>query len=72
MHDDSWDISLRAALARLQAEHGSTWMVWYVPTWDGYRQGITWCARRLADGRLLHAYQPRHLAEYIAAADSPP
>ena len=56
-------------LRRLQAACGTGWMIWYVPCCDGRRRWLTWCAKRLADGAPLHATQPEHLAEYIAAAN---
>jgi hypothetical protein len=67
----SWDLPVAEALRKLQAEYGPAWMIWYVPTWDGRKAGIIWCAKRLRDGRLLHACQPRHLAAYIADASIP-
>ena len=72
MTRDGWDLSLEAALRRLQAGYGAGWMVWYVPCWDGIRsqQWFTWCAKRHTDGRLLHATRPEHLAEYLAAAEA--
>ncbi len=70
MADGSWDIAAEEALARLRAAYGSAWMVWHVPCWDGRRRWLTWCAKRHADGARLHATQPGHLAEYLAAADA--
>lgn len=40
------------------------WQIWTVPTWDGYRNGMKWCARR--GDTWLRAWEPQHLSEYIA------
>ena len=69
MADGSWDLAPEDTLKRLQEDCGAGWMIWLVPCWDGHKRWLTWCARRHADGALLHATQPEHLAEYIAAAD---
>jgi hypothetical protein len=60
------------ALAALNQKFVATWQIWFVPHFlDG---GVTWCARRW-DGDYrhnLHAYEPGHLADYIAEADESP
>lgn len=66
MADDSWNLTPDDAQRRLQMAYGIEWMIWYVPLAVG---GLTWCAKRHADGALVHAAQPDHLAEYIAAAN---
>lgn len=63
---DRWNLPYDSALRRLQEAH-SGWMIWYVPLAVG---GLTWCAKRLCDGMLLHASRPEHLAGYIAAAEA--
>ncbi len=68
--EDPWDLPAAEALQRLRAHHGATWLIWYVPCWDGRRHWLTWCARRHADRALLHATRPAHLAEYINAVDA--
>jgi len=70
MTHDSWNLSPDDALKRLQAAHGSAWMIWYVPCYDGHKSYIRWCARRHADRALLHSTQPHHLAEYVEAANA--
>lgn len=65
--DDSWNLRPDDAQRRLQMAYGIEWMIWYVPLAVG---GMTWCAKRHADGSLLHATRPNHLAEYIAAANA--
>ena len=48
MAAQSWNLPLEAALRRLHdAYHG--WNIWYVPLALG---GLTWCAKRHADGTL--------------------
>jgi hypothetical protein len=47
------------------AYHG--WKIWYVPLALG---GLTWCAKRHADGTLFHAAGPADLAEYIGDAEA--
>lgn len=54
---------------------GITWLrhkfplgsFWYVRTWDGTRNGITWCGRYGDD--IYQADSPGHLAEQLAEAD---
>ena len=63
-------LTVRQVLAWLEAAYPA-WHVWYVPTWDGTRQGMIWCAKRHRDGCLLHGDTPAHLAEYVAEAGFP-
>jgi hypothetical protein len=55
--------SLRQQQAQLQDRYPD-WEIWYVPALGEIR----WCARRRGEPdltRVLHAYRPDHLAEYI-------
>jgi hypothetical protein len=55
------------ALAALKTRYGARWEVWIVPLMAGDE---VWCARRHDNHRMvLNAYEPRHLAEYIAEAE---
>ncbi len=56
------------ALAALREQWGERWEVWVVHRVIG---GAVWCAR-LHDnhGKVLNAYRPEHLAEYMAEAEA--
>jgi hypothetical protein len=61
--------SLRQQQAQIQAKY-TDWEIWYVPLTFG---GIRWCARRRGETdltRVLHAWRPDHLAEYIEDAQA--
>jgi hypothetical protein len=66
MAAQSWNLPLDAALRRLQDAYHD-WKIWYVPLALG---GLTWCAKRHADGTMLHAAQPADLAEYLSDANA--
>jgi hypothetical protein len=54
-------------LAALRERWSARWEIWYVPLALG---GLTWCARRHDNHRrLLHAYTPGELEEYLAEAE---
>jgi hypothetical protein len=55
-------------LTALREHWGATWEIWIVPLTAG---GETWCARRHDNHRkVLNAYAPEHLAEYLAEAEA--
>jgi hypothetical protein len=57
------------ALTALKARYCTRWEIWVVPLAAGDE---AWCARRHDNHRkLLNAYAPGHLAEYIAEAEEP-
>ena len=62
-------LSLRQQQAQLQARYPD-WEIWYVPLVLGE---IRWCARRHGEPdltRVLHAWRPDHLGEYIEDAEA--
>jgi hypothetical protein len=55
-------------LRALKHDHGIRWEIWYVPL-AGERPPASWHALEWSNAdrtQVLHAYEPAHLAEYIA------